>query len=89
MSSTQMIQPNPYNCRSIKKLSAGETYSGVINFIMVGIGCEFPNNTTGCITNGGGGVNLNNFTSEFNQNIIFCKFDKVTITAGKCWLGVE
>ncbi len=89
MSSTQMIQANPYNCRSLKKLSADQSYTGNINFIMLGNGCEFPDNDTDCITNGGGGINLNGFASEFGQNIIFCKFDKVKITAGNCWLGVE
>lgn len=88
MSDNTMRRNKDYTCKGLVRLSAGQSYEGKINYIMVSADCEFPDNTTE-VTTDRGGVNLNGYVTAFGAVMIPCEFRKVTISAGNALLGIE
>lgn len=93
MSLTQQKPKSEYGSRGLVELIYSDptkrTYTGNINAVVLGDGCNFPNNSTDCVTEIGG-VNLNNYSNNYpSHSRINCQFSKVTISAGRCFLEVQ
>lgn len=88
MSNNTLRREKDYTCKGLVQLSAGQSYEGKINYIIVSNDCEFPDNTTE-VTTDRGGINLNGYVATFGVSMIPCEFRKVTISAGNALLGIE
>ena len=82
--------PSTHTIRDIVILDSinNPTYSGNICFILLSSDCQFPDNDTDCQICGTG-INLNGFLTTFEQNSLYAQFSKITISAGKLFVGIE